>query len=642
LSVHTSEQITIKHPILVAFLLGAVGFVGNGLHIHLLLSVDLLFGGIFVMLALQLCGLKPGAIAAIVASCATYLIWDHPYSLLLFSVELVVTGLLYRRWNGNLMLASTVFWIVIGMPLTYILHQYVMHFGYDLSLTIMLKQAINGIMNVVIARITFIWLQGLPRFQQMASQPVAFQERITTILALFVMGTAITLLSIESIKDTNLMKEQIISLLSGARRQAEQVIKISHADGAEDKIIKRLSLLTRANAVFERVHYSLYDKNNVLIASNKKTLGLAPPSGGLITPERDNVYYWMPEKTKNTLFTVQWKQSLYFTTLSTEAGTLVIQTPTVAWTHFVLASTIKTLALTLFLFFLSLIPGVLISRSISSSLLDLGASSSQLPEKIKQGTQPVWPHSSIPEIATLIDDLQQMAVALGEALSDKKTALKRLLAESARREILEELLIEQRQQERLRISRELHDGIGQALQAIKLNLQVQSIGCGKGDCAKQELLLDIVRDIEQTLTDLRTVVIDLRHAEDGKLHLSEALQSTVDMLSANQAASISLQISGVIDSLPENINTAIFFIAQEACSNAVKHACADTIEIILIVTDTKATLEICDNGQGGAVPNPDGAGIAIMQERARLAGGSLSIISPSGSGTTVQFEVTLQ
>ena len=638
---HTAEPFTIKYPFIVALLLGVAGFAGNWLHVQLLFSIDLLFGGIFVMLVLQFCGLVPSMLAVVLAGSATVVLWNHPYSLVVFTAELLVTGLLYQRWRGHLMLANTVFWIALGMPLTYVLHQYVMHLGYDLSLTIMFKQAINGIANAIAARMLFIWLQGVPRFRQMAPQPVGFQERITTLLALFVMATALTLLSIESINDTNRMREQIISLLSVARRQAERVAQAGCEAGAAETTVRHLTLLIQANAAFERVSYTLYDKNNRLIASNRKPVGLEPPVGGQITHERDFINHWKPEKTKNTSFAAQWKKSRYFTTLHTSAGTLLIQTPTAAWMPFVLASTIKTLVLTLLLFIVSLLPGVLMSRHINRSLLALGQSSSQLPEKIALGTQPEWPSSSIPEMEVLIGDLQRMAVALGNALSDKQTALKRLLAESTRREVLEELLIEQRQQERLRISRALHDEISQALQAIKLNLQVQAIGSTKDDQERQAALTGVVRDIEKTLSDLRTVVVDLRKADDSRLRLSEALPAVIDKLGTHQPTPVNLHLSGAVDALPKNITTAIFFIAQEAISNAVKHACADTIKATLMVTGTMATLEVRDDGCGNAESTPDGAGITIMQERARLAGGTLVIVSPSGGGTTIRFEVPL-
>jgi signal transduction histidine kinase len=630
-----------KHRFLIALVLGSAGFAANLLHVPLFFNIDLLFGGIFVMLALQLCGLGGGLLAAVIASSATWLIWNHPYALLVFSVEVIFTGLLFRRWRGNLMLANTLYWLIVGIPLAYVLHQYVMHLGHELSMVIMLKQAINGIANVIVARMAAIWLQGLPRFYRLFPQPVGFQERISTLLALFVMVTSLTLLTFESHSKKIRLESRILEQLTGARRQAEQMIAITSADGSKEHIWQHLVVLTKANAAFERLNCTLYGENNNVISSNASHWGSMPLQGGQVTRLNTIVSYWQPDTSSNLSVTASWKQSFYFTALQTQVGLLVIQTATAAWFILLLNNLIKSLMLILILFLLTLLPCVAISKRINRALFALGETCSLLPSRIEAGQQPDWPRSSIPEIQTLIKDLRQMALALGQALTEKQAGLKRLQAESARRENLEELLIEQRQQDRLHISRELHDDIGQSLQAIKLNLQVHLQECLKNNCLAQDMLQGLVTDVEKTADDLRTVVISLRQAKDGKLCLCDALQSLTDRFGQNRPEPIQLQCSGPVELLPDEIGTALFFVAQEAIANAVKHAAASTIEVTLTVADQTVTLVVRDDGCGSATAHADGAGIPIMQERARLVGGTLSISSLPESGTTILFEVPL-
>jgi len=630
-----------KHRFLVALLLGSAGFLANLLHIPLLFNIDLLFGGIFVMLALQLCGLGGGILAAITAGSASWLVWNHPYSLLIFSVELIFTGLLFLRWRGNLMLANTLYWIFAGMPLAYFLHLQILHLGHDHSLAIMLKQALNGITNVIAARMIMIWLQRFPRFHDFLSLPISFQERISTLLASFVMAVSLLLLAVESRTDMVRMEQQIVALLAGAHRQVENMAGIVSAHGSEDDILEQLALLTKANAVFERVSFTLYDKNRVLIAESRKPTISLPSSSGTTVAITNLVSRWQPAITANLPAAAAWKKTVYFTTFKMRNGSLIMQTTAAAWMSIFLNSAVKTMSLILTVFLFTLLPGFMISRRINQVLLALGNCSSQLPRRIEAGQQPDWPRSSIPEIQTLIKDLRQMALALGQALTEKQAGLKRLQAESVRRENLEELLIEQRQQDRLRISRELHDDIGQSLQAIKLNLQVHLQECMKNNCPARNLLQGLVTDVEKTATDLRTVVISLRQAKDGKLCLCDALQSLTDRFGQNLPEPIQLLCSGPVELLSDQISTALFFVAQEAIANTVKHAAASTIEVMLTVTDQTVTLVVRDDGCGGATAHADGAGIPIMQERARLVGGTLTIRTLPESGTTILLEVPL-
>ena len=75
--------------------------------------------------------------------------------------------------------------------------------------------------------------------------------------------------------------------------------------------------------------------------------------------------------------------------------------------------------------------------------------------------------------------------------------------------------------------------------------------------------------------------------------------------------------------------------------NAIRHGDPDKLNISLHVTSDNITLTIRDNGKGGATSSDGGSGLAIMQERARLIGGDLHLLSPAGKGTTITIKVPL-
>ncbi|PSN13883.1 hybrid sensor histidine kinase/response regulator [filamentous cyanobacterium CCT1] len=111
-----------------------------------------MFGTIAVWLVLSLYGVRWGAIAALVASSITYVLWNHPYAILTFSAEfLIVAGLTLRRRQQNLVLLCALYWVVLGMPLVWLFYNQVL--GLDLNQTqiIALKQAVNGIFNALVA-----------------------------------------------------------------------------------------------------------------------------------------------------------------------------------------------------------------------------------------------------------------------------------------------------------------------------------------------------------------------------------------------------------------------------------------------------------------------------------------------------------
>jgi signal transduction histidine kinase len=89
------------------------------------------------------------------------------------------------------------------------------------------------------------------------------------------------------------------------------------------------------------------------------------------------------------------------------------------------------------------------------------------------------------------------------------------------------------------------------------------------------------------------------------------------------------------DKLPDDVATTAYFVASEAMTNAVKHARPASIELHVVRADGTVTVQVRDDGQGGAAVRP-GAGLAGIADRVAAAGGWLSLDSPAGRGTLVQ------
>jgi hypothetical protein len=140
-------------PLLLALI--AAGLAGNHFNYPIFLKIDFLFGSIFAMLALQFFGLGRGIIAAAAIAGYTYIIWNHPYAIVIMTTEVAVVGFLMTRRKMGMVLADTLYWVIIGMPLVYLFYHLVMDVPPSNTYIVMTKQAVNGIANALTGRLLF-------------------------------------------------------------------------------------------------------------------------------------------------------------------------------------------------------------------------------------------------------------------------------------------------------------------------------------------------------------------------------------------------------------------------------------------------------------------------------------------------------
>jgi signal transduction histidine kinase len=230
---------------------------------------------------------------------------------------------------------------------------------------------------------------------------------------------------------------------------------------------------------------------------------------------------------------------------------------------------------------------------------------------------------------------ERLLEALGHVLASSaynlglQQALRRALAQA----------VTAREEERCRIRREIHDGIGPLLAAALLRTET-AMDQPSGSSTQAESLLKL-HDLQKTaLTDIRSLVEGLRPPALDHGGLLSALQLHAE-LSAGSAApnapQVSFEVSGDVDMLPAAVEVTAYRIGQEAISNATKHASAQHITVRVTRTEDSLTVEIDDDGIGVAADiNPRGVGLASMTERAtELGGWCTNGHSPAG-GTRVK------
>lgn len=223
----------------------------------------------------------------------------------------------------------------------------------------------------------------------------------------------------------------------------------------------------------------------------------------------------------------------------------------------------------------------------------------------------------------------------------KAEVVERLRAEDARRELLGRLVTAQ-EEERRRISRELHDRMGQQLAALMMGLKTLSV-----ESYGRHSSLDTLRQLEWLTDELsrevHTLAWGLRPPALDDLGLEAALCNYVEEWAERARVPVDFHSSGFVDGrLPLTHETAVYRIAQEALTNVAKHSGADRVSFILERRGDHVLAVIEDNGKGfevEAATRPAGRGRRLgllgMRERAALLGGKINVESEPGAGTTL-------
>jgi two-component system sensor histidine kinase UhpB len=190
--------------------------------------------------------------------------------------------------------------------------------------------------------------------------------------------------------------------------------------------------------------------------------------------------------------------------------------------------------------------------------------------------------------------------------------------------------------ERRRIGQELHDEIGQRLTGILLQLARVSAEAPEPLDAR---LGSVSEQARAALDEVGALAWQLRPGVLDDLGLLSGLRALVETFEEQSTVHIEAVLPDRLEPIAPEVELAIYRIAQEGLSNALRHAAAQTIELDLSLDDDALRLVVADDGGGIAAGQSEGPGIRGMRERALLVGGRLRIDSPWGRGVRVRLDV---
>jgi signal transduction histidine kinase len=264
------------------------------------------------------------------------------------------------------------------------------------------------------------------------------------------------------------------------------------------------------------------------------------------------------------------------------------------------------------------------------------------------GTLRRWPDELKRRVEERTVEFQAANERLEQKMEEHRQAVEALRESEKQLRYLSSQLLTAQETERTRISRELHDELGQVLITLKLHLASVQRRLRKDQKPLYDEHEHAQKDIEEIIENVRRLSRNLSPHVLENLGLSAALRWIVDDYAKNQKITASIDITDINNFFSEKSRIIIYRIFQEVLTNIQKHASATHISAIITRNNDTISFLIEDNGKGFDVkrvmiknPTEKGLGLATMEERIRMLGGALDIRSHVGGGTRISFAIPI-
>jgi signal transduction histidine kinase len=211
-------------------------------------------------------------------------------------------------------------------------------------------------------------------------------------------------------------------------------------------------------------------------------------------------------------------------------------------------------------------------------------------------------------------------------------------------ELSAKAVIEAEEDERQRIARDLHDGVGQMMSATKMNLSAFESDV-KFETKEQQISFEkIIGLVDDSCKEIRNVSHNMMPNALLKNNLATAIRDFIDKMDS-KALEVHLDTEGMDERLDSNVETVLYRIIQECVNNVLKHANATTLDISVIKEKDGISVTIEDNGKGFDLNNKeksDGIGLKNIMTRVEYLKGTVDFDSSPGRGTVIALHVPLQ
>lgn len=213
---------------------------------------------------------------------------------------------------------------------------------------------------------------------------------------------------------------------------------------------------------------------------------------------------------------------------------------------------------------------------------------------------------------------------------------------AAQKEIRSKAVIEAEEKERIRIAKDLHDGVGQLLSAAKMNLSSIQNKIKIDTDEDNVIFKNALELVDESVKEVRTVSHNMMPNTLLKMGLASAVKEFVTKIQNTPNLKVNLEIVGLSDRLEQEKESVLYRIIQELVSNIIKHAHATELTLQLIKHDTELTIMIEDNGVGfdtSKISTFEGIGLKNIMSRVEFINGTVHFDSEPGKGTRAILDI---
>lgn len=604
---------TDRYSRIVSFLVAfALGEAANLLPLELLPGSYLHFASVPVLvIAARMGPLSGVAIAGALAAIRPYSgMW--PYGILVFCAEALAVGMVRKiRPARNLLDIDSLFWPLIGAPILAI-EGLALGFSPQALVATVLGSWLNGLSNSTVAAliadspIADALLPPLPRSERSISEYLKLGVS-AVVLPLSLLGIVLGIGTLRATENAHIAAMIRMGIQTAA--QGRQLFETNH--GIET--------------------------------------GIAP-SDTTVAPWRDGFFVRTAKAPASSIDRL--RTTVYFGEFMSADGPARYVVAFEPFFEELYNAYLSQLLVRLLYFYGSYAFAILLAQGLKTRFSGLSMSARGLAERIERGDHPRWPEQDLTEFSELSRSFRAVSLRLHSLFDDLKNSRSRLAAmveertqELARRTGELRLLLarteREREEDRRRIGQELHDELGQNIASLGMELFLLERRIPPEDARGREILAEM-REILATLSEsLKRLVADLRPGVLERLGLAAALENLAYGLTKRTGLRIVFESSlPATHELSPRLENALYRIAQEALSNAIRHSRASRIDVNLASDGAVTILQIRDAGIGfdlgaRAGKTDPSFGILGMRERCLALGGTFSLLSKPGGGTLV-------
>lgn len=428
------RSIFLRNSLAAIAALSLFGWVGNHISLSMAFGIDFIFGSVAALLAVYILGPLRGTVVAVIASSYTFLLWGHPYAWLIFSLEILTVGaLLQLRWINSLVVADTIYWLLIGIPLVWLTYGQILGVAQDQVWLIALKQPLNGITNAILASLILLVLPINWINRQLHSQldtRVGIRDLTFTILITAVYLSSMLIIVQQSRNNLHYFESEVEHELQD---HAEEISLYLSKINQQPNIDRLVQIFSPEGGMDEHGIIIIGDDGSVLkntCSQEVMDYVLAKTKGEQV---KEQLHIWHPDQNSMPLM-AWWNHSIYYLEKGiNERGirSVILTQPT---KHVIAKIQKQNIAIYLLLIMV-IIGGVIIALVVSNvfnrTILQLVKVTSDVPNKLRQGYEIEWPRSRILEFDILSSHSSDMSQSIRQTLNGYQSS-QELLTERVR------------------------------------------------------------------------------------------------------------------------------------------------------------------------------------------------------------------